>query len=202
MTGQWRGMPGTAHADGVRIVTAPRTDLWQRTFYGFRVANASAYTMRREDNVTFSVDVSFEYGRRFDQAGVLVWVDEDNWFKAAIEYENATTSRLGSVLTTAGYSDWATTDIPTTTVAGYRLSRRGPDFLLEARHAGGAWEQLRIFHVQALGPTTADMAAAPAAELPAAAVDIGVYAASPEDSSFTADFTHLAWRPSQWSPHL
>ena len=53
----------------------------------------------------------FESSCRFDQCGVVMYLDSDNWFKASIEYEDEKIQRLGSVVTNHGYSDWATTDI-------------------------------------------------------------------------------------------
>lgn len=57
------------------------------------------------------VKTEFESTCRFDQCGVAMYLNSDNWFKASIEYENKKIQRLGSVVTNHGYSDWATTDI-------------------------------------------------------------------------------------------
>ena len=95
--------------------------------------------------MTLTVRVSFQYRQRYDQAGVLVHLNADTWAKASIEHENDVLSRLGSVVTNSGYSDWATRDIPSTGQMWYRVSRRGPDFRFEAGPDGSRWEQLRIF---------------------------------------------------------
>ena len=186
--------------DGITIVTEPHTDFWQRTFYGFRASNAPAAMVETDHNVTLSVRVRADYRRRYDQAGVVVWIDQDNWFKASVEHEDATRGRLGSVLTTAGHSDWTTRDVTAPAAVWFRLSRRGPDFRLEAR-TGQDWEQLRIFHVARLGATEAAWGALPPTEIPAAPVRIGVYACSPEESSFTARFDEIRMEPSVWGPH-
>lgn len=199
---QWLNPPEVSSftADTITITTAPGTDFWQRTFYGFRAANAPAAMIEVDHNVTLSVRVRADYQRRYDQAGIILWVDEDNWFKASVEHEDADGGRLGSVLTTAGYSDWTTRDVPPLSQVRFRLSRRGPDFRLEARTAQ-EWEQLRIFHVAALGDTDPGWASASADDIPAAPVRLGVYACSPEDSSFTARFDELGLQPSLWQPH-
>ncbi len=199
---EWLNPPATFRADtaGISITTQPGTDFWQRTFYGFRAANAPAAIIAVDGNVTFTVRVRADYNRRYDQAGIIVWVDEDNWFKASVEHEDATRGRLGAVLTTAGYSDWSTRDVPAMAHVWFRLSRRGPDFRLEAR-VGELWEQLRIFHMSALGPTDPGWTSLPASDVPATRVRLGVYACSPEHSSFTAEFDELSLRPSLWEPH-
>ena len=59
----------------------------------------------------------------------------------ALSKGNLTDTRLGSVVTNNGYSDWATTDIAGCECIWYRLSRRGPDFLLEYSSNGLAFRQ-------------------------------------------------------------
>ena len=132
--GQWINPPKEhlISADVVEIVTEPGTDLWQRSYYGFRNDNAPALLLQSDRNFTFTAQASFAYRQRFDQCGLIIYVNSENWFKASIEYENEAFSRLGSVVTNGGYSDWATTNIPTTTSMWYRLSRRDPDFLIES----------------------------------------------------------------------
>ena len=199
----WLNRPAvcTSSDDEVTITTEPGTDFWQRTFYGFRASNAPAALLEVTGNVTFSVRVRADYQQRYDQAGVVVWLDEENWFKASVEHEDANGGRLGSVLTNHGQSDWATRDVPALTQVWLRLSRRGPDFRLEAR-TGSDWEQLRIFHVAALGATDPTWGHLPATAVPAAPVRLGVYACSPEDSTFTATFDEIDLRPSTWTPHM
>ena len=95
------------------IKTEPKTDFWQRTYYGFQNDNAPALLIHTSEKYfSFSVKTQFNSKHRFDQCGVIIYQDSDNWFKASIEYENENYQRLGSVVTNHGYSDWATTDIP------------------------------------------------------------------------------------------
>jgi hypothetical protein len=84
----------------------------------------------------------------YDQCGIVIYQDSENWFKCAVEYDNPEFSRLGSVVTNLGYSDWATTDVDTSlTDIFYRLSRRGQDFLIEFSEDGMTFQQMRIFHM-------------------------------------------------------
>ena len=50
----------------------------------------------------------FSTMHRFDQCGIVVYLDSENWLKASIEYENDRFQHLGSIVTNGGYSDWAT----------------------------------------------------------------------------------------------
>jgi regulation of enolase protein 1 (concanavalin A-like superfamily) len=185
----------------VSITTEPNTDLWQRTYYGFRNDNAHALLLESSNNFTFTAKASFEYQVRFDQCGLIVYLNSDYWFKASIEHESAASSRLGSVVTNQGYSDWATTDIPAAISMWYRLSRRGPDFLIESSPTGSEFKQMRIFHLHSLGETTAQMGRlnppAPAGQ----PIRFGVYACSPLDSSFEARFDNLRLEDCLWMAH-
>ena len=185
----------------VKITTEPGTDFWQRSYYGFRNDNAPALQVEVETNFTFTTRASFRYQTQYDQCGLIIYIDSDNWFKASIESENPEMSRLGSVVTNLGYSDWATTDIPTPDQMWYRLSRRGPDFLIEASPTGTDFKQMRIFHLHCLGETTPEMGRLNPPAAAAQAVPFGFYACSPLNSSFEARFEHWKLEPCLWTAH-
>ncbi|NUW72337.1 DUF1349 domain-containing protein [Vibrio mediterranei] len=202
-TAKWLYKPRNSEVTkgSVSITTDPETDFWQRSYYGFRNDNAPALQLETTENFTFTTKVQFDYQAQFDQCGLIIYLDSENWFKASIEYENEEYSRLGSVVTNLGYSDWATSDIPLPNEIWYRLSRRGPDFLIESSSDGQTFKQMRIFHLHQLGETTADMGKSNP-PLPAQTpVRFGVYACSPLQSSFTARFTELNIEPCKWLAH-
>ena len=171
----------------IEICTEPGTDLWQRTYYGFRNDNAPVLQMKtKEKYFSFVVKTTFESKRRFDQCGVAAYLDSDNWMKASIEYENEELQRLGSVVTNHGYSDWATTDIPASVKEmWYRFSRRESDFCFECSTDGVNYKQMRICHFW----EGADE------------ISFGVYACSPEESSFKAVFTDMELMECAWKAH-
>lgn len=171
----------------IEIITEPNTDFWQRTYYGFRNDNAPALLMKTDEKFfSFIVKTDFDSAHRFDQCGVIIYQDSDNWFKASIEYENEEYQRLGSVVTNHGYSDWATTDLDATIkTMYYRLSRRESDFCVENSLDGITFKQMRIFHLFEGNEH----------------INFGLYACSPEDSSFTATFTEIEITECQWLDH-
>ena len=170
------------------IVTEPRTDLWQRTYYHFRNDSAPVLQMRTAEPF-FSFVVKTEFAashHRFDQCGVALYLDSENWLKGSIEYENERFQHLGSVVTNHGYSDWATTEIPAgVKTMWYRLSRRQDDFCIECSDDGAVFRQMRVCHLLE----------------GAGEVRFGVYACSPEDSSFRAVFTHMELTECRWPAH-
>ncbi|MBR5570361.1 MAG: DUF1349 domain-containing protein [Oscillospiraceae bacterium] len=172
----------------IEIITEPVTDLWQRTYYNFQNDNAPVLQMETEETYfSFIVKTEFESKWRFDQCGIVLYLNSDNWIKASIEFENEEYQRLGSVVTNLGYSDWATTDIPASIkTMWYRLSRRESDYCIECSTDGRDWKQMRICHLHE----------------GAGKIAFGVYACSPERSSFKATFTHMELTECQWLPHV
>ncbi len=170
------------------VVTNPRTDLWQRTYYHFRNDNAPVFQMETEERFfSFSVKTQFqESGHRFDQCGIVMYLDSENWLKASVEYENEEFQHLGSVVTNHGYSDWATTVIPADVKSmWYRLSRRESDYCLECSADGVSFQQMRVCRIhEGKGR-----------------IRFGIYACSPEDSSFQAVFTDLNITECKWKAH-
>lgn len=171
----------------IEIVTNPYTDLWQRTYYHFRNDNAPVLQMKtNEPYFSFQVKTEFDSKHRFDQCGIVMYLNSENWLKASIEYENEEYQHLGSVVTNKGYSDWATTTIDASiTSMWYRLSRRKDDFCIECSRDGTTFQQMRICHMW----EAADE------------IQFGIYACSPEDSSFKAIFTHMELMDCQWQAH-
>ena len=171
----------------IEITTNPRTDLWQRTYYHFRNDNAPVLQMKTSKKFfSFIVKTEFESKHRFDQCGVVMYLDSDNWLKASIEYENEEFQHLGSVATNHGYSDWATTAIDASIKSmWYRFSRRADDFCIECSPDGEHFSQMRVCHMW----EAADE------------IQFGIYACSPEDSSFTATFTEMDITECKWLAH-
>ena len=174
--------------DRIEIVTRPHTDLWQRTYYHFRNDNAPVLQMETaEPYFSFMVKTDFSTAaHRFDQCGIALYLDSENWLKASVEYENGEFQHLGSVVTNGGYSDWATTAIDgRIRTMWYRLSRREDDYRIECSRDGVHYSQMRICHLNQGGGT----------------IRFGLYACSPEESSFTAVFTDMQLTDCQWLPH-
>ena len=174
--------------DTIEVVTKPCTDLWQRTYYHFRNDNAPVFQMETEEKFfSFIVKTDFtESHHRFDQCGIVLYLDSDNWLKGSVEYENEEFQHLGSVVTNNGYSDWATTAIPAQVkTMWYRLSRREDDYCIECSQDGVRFTQMRVCHMHHGGGK----------------IRFGIYACSPEQSSFKAIFTDMKLTECAWKAH-
>ena len=172
--------------DKIEITTKPHSDLWQRTYYHFRNDNAPVLQMETDEKFfSFTVKTEFEYKHRFDQCGVVMYLDSDSWLKASIEYENGF-QHLGAVVTNHGYSDWSTTEIGTEVHSmWYRFTRREDDYCVECSEDGITYKQMRVCHMWNAGGT----------------IQFGIYACSPEDSSFKATFTNMELTECKWQAH-
>ncbi len=89
--------------DRIIIYTQPKTDLWQRTYYGFQNDSAPVLQMKTSEKYfSFIVKTEFDTKARFDQCGIVVYLDSENWIKASIEYKMSSTSGLAVLLQTMG----------------------------------------------------------------------------------------------------
>lgn len=185
----WKNKPAeySINDNEIVITTSPHTDLWQKTYYKFINDNAPMLqTETDEKYFSFIAKVSFNTNHRFDQCGIIVYLDSDNWIKASIEYENKKCQNLGSVVTNAGYSDWATISVSADIkYIWYRLSRRESDFKIEYSFNGIDFSQMRICHLNKADKT----------------ISFGVYACSPENSSFKAVFSDMNITECLWPAH-
>lgn len=172
----------------IEIITEPHTDLWQRTYYHFRNDNAPVLQMETEEKFfSFVVKTDFtESKHRFDQCGIVMYLDSENWIKGSVEYENEKFQHLGSVVTNHGYSDWATTAIPADIkTMWYRFNRREDDYCIESSSDGINYMQMRVCHMWE----------------GAGKIKFGIYACSPENSSFKAVFTDMQLTDCKWLAH-
>jgi len=187
---KWTRKPDSykMYDDKIEIVTKLYTDLWQRTYYHFQNDNAPVLQMETEEKYfSFIVKTEFaESHHRFDQCGIVMYLDSENWLKGSIEYENEEYQHLGSVVTNHGYSDWATTVIGASVKSmWYRFSRREDDYCLECSKDGIHFEQMRVCHMHEGGGE----------------IKFGIYACSPENSSFKAIFSQMKITECQWKAH-
>jgi len=173
--------------DGLHITTDAATDFWQRTHYGFRNDNGHCLFTKLEGDFCITTIVEYQPENAYDQCGLFVRFDEENWIKVSTEYEDRVMSRLGSVVTNLGYSDWATTDISSEIhQMGYRICRRGRDFLLQNSYDGQNWLQLRITHLHTSFSS----------------LNVGVYACSPKTGRFQCTFKQIVISGNDWETEV
>ncbi|AOM42063.1 DUF1349 domain-containing protein [Xenorhabdus hominickii] len=96
--------------DELHVTTDNQTDFWRDTWYGFQRHSGHIFGCYVDDSLieggfTFQLCIEGGFEQLYDQAGMMLLVDEHRWLKAGIEYSDGQ-STIGSVLTDP-YSDWA-----------------------------------------------------------------------------------------------
>ena len=96
----WKIEEGTLCMD-----VTPQSDYWRISHYGFTVDDAPFLYTLRGGEFEVKVKVSGEYKTRFDQAGLMIRIDEENYLKTGIEYVDGKYNL--STVVTHHTSDWS-----------------------------------------------------------------------------------------------
>ncbi len=102
---RWEHSAGT-----LKLFPDAKTDFWQRTHYGIQADNGHFLFAEQEGDFVIRTHVSYTPLHRYDQAGLMIYRDAENWVKTSVECEDEGPFRLGVVVTRGGYSDWSTQD--------------------------------------------------------------------------------------------
>lgn len=159
---------------GKLLVTAKEnSDFWRTTSYGF--IHNSGHALLNDFAQGSAVEVSWllDYSEQFDQAGLLIWSDQEHWIKAGIEFADGK-PQLGAVVTNK-LSDWSVAPVPTwmNKVVHLRVSRSGDAITIRAK-CEGDWELVRLAPLN-----------------PNLNWRIGIHLASPTRAGLTVEFLEL-----------
>ncbi|WP_115577070.1 DUF1349 domain-containing protein [Xanthomonas campestris] len=108
-TGTWLNPPKVHRVlpgDVLDVVTDKGTDFWRETHYGFTRDSGHLLGIKAPSRFTCQLRIRGKFEQLYDQAGIMVRVNERQWVKAGIELSDGR-AMLSSVLTD-GTSDWAT----------------------------------------------------------------------------------------------
>lgn len=87
------------------MFVTPQSDYWRISHYGFTVDDAPFLYTVRGGEFEAKVKVTGDYTTRFDQAGLMLRIDEENYIKAGIEYVDGKYNL--STVVTHHTSDWS-----------------------------------------------------------------------------------------------
>lgn len=107
--GSWLNQPKhwSVDAAGDLLVTTEKgSDFWRETHYDFTRDSGHFLGFPAPAAFTAQIRIRGNYDKLYDQAGIMVRVDEHRWVKSGIELSDGR-AMLSSVLTD-GKSDWAT----------------------------------------------------------------------------------------------
>lgn len=184
--GQWLNPPVSVVADGehLLVTAAEGSDFWRTTSYGFVHDDGHALLAPLPVGSATEVDFVLDYDQTYDQAGVLVRVEETSWVKAAVEHSDGA-PQLGAVVT-RDVSDWSVAPVNQWfgAVVTIRVSRAGDALTVRAHAEDGAWRLVRVAPLD-----------------PDATVNAGPLLCAPTRAGLTVRFTRWATGPADEHLH-
>lgn len=104
---QWLNEPETwnINANALVMDVTPHSDFWRISHYGFTVDDAPFVYSLRGGEFEAKVRISAEYKTRFDQSGLMLRIDHENYIKAGIEFVDGRYNL--SIVVTHHTSDWS-----------------------------------------------------------------------------------------------
>jgi regulation of enolase protein 1 (concanavalin A-like superfamily) len=175
----WLNEPTGWRHEGSDLVVKvdPDTDFWRHTHYGFVRDSGHFLGTPVSGDFVAHVEVHAGYRDRYDQAGLMIRQDAENWIKAGIELDGGT-CHLSTVVT-HHTSDWSITALQALPDRlGLRLTRSGDAVTVEYAVDGGDWATHRL-----------------AWFAPDVEVQVGPMAAAPDGSGFEARFRGWSLTP-------
>jgi regulation of enolase protein 1 (concanavalin A-like superfamily) len=176
----WLNEPASFRGDAheLTLSTGENTDFWQRTFYGFERDNGHAYLTPVSGDFSASVTVRGDYRELYDQAGLMLRIDHQNWIKTGIEYTDGLMHF--SVVVTNRISDWSVIPLHgarTDDDVHIRLTRHDDAVRVQFAINDAPWQLARL------------------APFSNADASVGIMACSPQRAGFEATFRDLQVGP-------
>lgn len=95
----------TVSNNALSMFVTPKSDYWRVSHYGFTVDDAPFFYTERGGEFEVKVKISAKYKTRFDQAGLMLRIDHENYIKAGIEFVDGKYNL--STVVTHRTSDWS-----------------------------------------------------------------------------------------------
>ena len=171
----WLNEPASAKITGEQIVVRSRakTDFWQKTFDGYMADSGHFGHISVTGDFTLTGCINAKYATQYDQAGLMVRIDSDNWMRCGTEFIDG--KRFASVVFTRTFSDGSTLpDLSETEPIWWRVIRKANSIETLCSLKGDTFTSVRMGYFQPDRP-----------------VDVGIMCAAPSGQGFDATFTHL-----------
>lgn len=173
----WRNQPPFYEERGGTLLvrTGKDTDYWNNTFYGFKHANGHFRATEVSRDFSFEATFSANYQRLYDQAGVMLFVDGENWLKCGVEFTDGA-MHFSVVVTRDDQSDWSVLKLGDSSGASVtlRLTRHAEALRVQLRGSDGNWQLVRLCYLS-MGET----------------VEVGPMACSPTGEGLEVSFARL-----------
>jgi regulation of enolase protein 1 (concanavalin A-like superfamily) len=171
----WMNEPASSKITGDQIVVRSRakTDFWQKTFDGYVADNGHFYHLSAPGDFTFTASINGRYATLYDQAGLMVRLDSENWMRCGTEFIDG--KRFASVVFTRNYSDGSTMpDLSEAEPVWWRAIRKRDSIETLCSLNGVQFTSVRMGYFP-----------------PSRPVEVGIMCAAPSGPGFEATFKDL-----------
>ena len=172
---KWLNEPASVKSSGGELTVRSRakTDFWQKTFDGYVADSGHFYHLPASGDFTFTALINGKYATQYDQAGLMVRIDAENWMRCGTEFIDG--KRYASVVFTRTYSDGSTLpDLSETDPIWWRVVRKNDSIETLCSLDGGKFMSVRMGYFQ-----------------PKVEVQLGLMCAAPSGAGFDAWFKGL-----------
>jgi len=172
---KWMNEPESWKKSGESLLVRSRakTDFWRKTFYGYVTDNGHFFHAPVSGDFVFQARIKGEYAALYDQAGLMVRQNAENWMKCGTEFFDG--QRHASVVFTRDFSDWSTMpDLSKTEPIWWRAVRKKDSIETLCSLDGKKFTSVRQGYF-----------------VPGVEVNAGVMCAAPDGPGFEAVFDDL-----------
>ncbi len=175
---QWFNPPAAYAAQDnlLTVTTSAKSDFWRKTHYGFTRDNGHFFYQEVRGDFEVTIRVNGKYHDLYDQAGLMLRVDEENWIKTGIEFFDG--YQHASAVVTREFSDWSVVRLPEQPASLWlRLTRKAEAVEVFYSLDGESFTLLRLAYL-----------------VPSEVTQVGPMCASPDGSGFEITFEDFAVR--------
>ncbi|KPH06315.1 DUF1349 domain-containing protein (plasmid) [Rhizobium acidisoli] len=177
--GKWLNEPANWRVDdtALTLTTGEKTDFWRETYYGFTRDSGHFLAFPTPESFTAQIRIQGEFRTLYDQAGLMVRLDENRWMKTGVEFTDG--EAFLSTVVTDGQSDWSVSH-PFKELEDFhiRVTLASGALRIQASRDGSFWPLLRL-------------APFPIAD----GYEVGPTACTPERSGLTVRFSEFSIGP-------
>lgn len=176
--GKWLNEPASWQPsdNGLTVTTDEKSDFWRETYYGFTRDSGHFLGLSTGDSFTASIRIRGEFRTHYDQAGLMVRIDENHWVKTGVEFTDG--ELFLSTVITDGKSDWSVSPFKKLADFYIRVTVANGAMRIQASRDGRIWPLLR------LAPFSAS-----------STFEVGPTACSPERGGLTVNFSEFTIGP-------
>ncbi len=140
---QWLNEPGEWDrlSKGLSARADAETDFWRKTHDGGIRHSGHFYYDSVAGDFTAHVKVTAEYNSQYDQAGLMVRIDERTWLKCGVESLDG--QQYASAVVTRDYSDWSVVQVSNPPAIWIQCERQGATFTVRYSLNGTDYEMIR-----------------------------------------------------------